>query len=47
MWGPSEYLYKELAATSVQIQDPVMMTGEYITFTVAEQLIVPQEESQE
>ena len=43
MWGPSEYLYKELAATSVQIQDPVMMTGEYITFTVAEQLIVPQE----
>lgn len=42
-WGPSEYLYKELTATSVQIQDPVMMTGEYITFTVAEQLIVPQE----
>ena len=43
MGMPCEYAYKELTATSVMIEDPVMMTGEYITFTVAEQLIVPQE----
>ena len=47
MWGPAEYLYKDLTATSVMIQDPIYSSPDYIPFTVAEQLIVPQEESQE
>ena len=45
---PCEYAYKELTATSVMIQDPIDgIPDNFITFTVAEQLIVPQEESQE
>ena len=47
MWGPAEYLYKDLTATSVMIQDPIYGLPDYIPFTVAEQLIVPQGESQE
>lgn len=47
MWGPVEYLYKDLTETSVMIQDPIYGSSEYLLFTVAEQLIVPQEESQE
>ena len=47
MWGPAEYLYKDLTETSVMIQDPIYGSPEYLPFTVAEQLIVPQEESQE
>lgn len=48
MWGPAEYLYKDLTATSVMIQDPIYgIPDNFITFTVAEQLIVPQGESQE
>jgi hypothetical protein len=47
MWGPAEYLYKDLTATSVMIQDPIYGLSDYIPFTVAEQLIVPQGESQE
>ena len=47
MWGPAVYLYKDLTATSVMIQDPIYSSPDYIPFTVAEQLIVPQEESQE
>ena len=47
MWGPAEYLYKDLTETSVMIQDPINGSPEYFSFTVAEQLIVPQEESQE
>lgn len=47
MWGPAEYLYKDLTATSVMIQDPIYGSPDYIPFTVAEQLIVPQGESQE
>ena len=47
MWGPAEYLYKDLTETSVMIQDPIYGSPEYISFTVAEQLVVPQEESQE
>ena len=47
MWGPAEYLYKDLTATSVMIQDPINSTDNFITFTVAEQLIVDQEVSEE
>ena len=47
MWGPAQYLYKDLTATSVMIQDPIYGLPDYIPFTVAEQLIVPQEVSQE
>ena len=47
MWDPAEYLYKDLTATSVMIQDPIYGLPDYIPFTVAEQLIVPQGESQE
>ena len=46
-WGPAEYLYKDLTATSVMIQDPINSTDNFITFTVAEQLIVDQEVSEE
>ena len=43
-----EYAYKELTATSVMIQDPInSIPDNFITFTVAEQLIVDQEVSQE
>ena len=43
MWGPAEYQYKNLTATSVEIEDPITcMPGNFITFTVAEQLIVDQ-----
>ena len=43
-----EYAYKELTATSVMIQDPIYsIPDNFITFTVAEQLIVDQEVSQE
>ena len=43
MWGPAEYAYKELTATSVMIEDPIYcIPGNFITFTVAEQLIVDQ-----
>ena len=43
-----EYAYKELTATSVMIQDPIYgMPDNFITFTVAEQLIVDQEVSVE
>ena len=45
---PCEYAYKELTATSVMIQDPIYgMPDNFITFTVAEQLIVDQEVSVE
>ena len=47
---PCEYAYKELTATSVMIQDPISGipdTDNFITFTVAEQLIVDQEVSEE
>lgn len=47
MWGPAQYLYKDLTATSVMIQDPIYGSPEYLPFTVAEQLIVPQEVPQE
>ena len=41
---PCVYAYQELTATSVEIEDPITgMPGNFITFTVAEQLIVPQE----
>ena len=43
MWGPAEYQYKNLTATSVEIEDPIYcIPGNFITFTVAEQLIVDQ-----
>ena len=43
MWGPAEYQYKNLTATSVEIEDPInCIPGNFITFTVAEQLIVDQ-----
>ena len=43
MWGPAVYQYKNLTATSVEIEDPITcMPGNFITFTVAEQLIVDQ-----
>ena len=43
MWGPAEYAYKELTATSVMIEDPIYcIPGNFVTFTVAEQLIVDQ-----
>ena len=42
------YAYQELTATSVEIEDPITgMPGNFITFTVAEQLIVDQEVSEE
>ena len=47
MGMPCEYAYKELTATSVMIQDPIYSTDNFITFTVAEQLIVDQEVSEE
>lgn len=48
MWGPAVYQYKNLTATSVEIEDPITgMPDNFITFTVAEQLIVDQEVSQE
>ena len=48
MWGPAVYQYKNLTATSVEIEDPItVMPDNFITFTVAEQLIVDQEVSQE
>ena len=48
MWGPAEYQYKNLTATSVEIEDPIYcIPGNFITFTVAEQLIVDQEVSEE
>ena len=43
MWGPAVYQYKNLTATSVEIEDPIdCIPGNFITFTVAEQLIVDQ-----
>ena len=43
MWGPAVYQYKNLTATSVEIEDPIYcIPGNFITFTVAEQLIVDQ-----
>ena len=47
MGMPCVYAYKELTATSVMIQDPIYSTDNFITFTVAEQLIVDQEVSEE
>lgn len=48
MGTPCEYAYKELTATSVMIQDPIYsIPDNFITFTVAEQLIVDQEVSEE
>ena len=47
MGMPYVYAYKELTATSVMIQDPINSTDNFITFTVAEQLIVDQEVSEE
>ena len=47
MWGPAVYQYKNLTATSVEIEDPIYSTDNFITFTVAEQLIVDQEVSEE
>ena len=48
MWGPAVYQYKNLTATSVEIEDPItVMPDNFITFTVAEQLIVDQEVSEE
>ena len=48
MGTPCEYAYKELTATSVMIQDPIYsIPDNFITFTVAEQLIVDQEGSKE
>ena len=47
MGMPYVYAYKELTATSVMIQDPIHSTDNFITFTVAEQLIVDQEVSEE
>ena len=40
---PAVYAYKELTATSVMIEDPIYgVPGNFVTFTVAEQLIVDQ-----